>query len=352
MSLLPTSKGRSTSPSHATSGERGPVNYDAAGTAGISSSSNVPLSRQSVFVPAADPADGMASSSSLLPLAAPSTPAPLLQPPPPGKKRTGGARSTAAAAVAVSTASRRNRAHRPDLLHALSGMSGSRPSSERELVGDYSMDELEDVPLQPDTTRAPDNQQGRTPNEWRVASGGSGGGGGRAASKEGGRASTAIPLEARGADDELQFSLGGDDDDDGETYESNDISANDARRKEEQGEIPHGDAMRNVDLSFPQHDSGGAGPTINGGDGNEDDRNNYKDDDVEDDDAVFHDDIDDLEGQSLRGHLQHELPFEPTTKRERTWMWTSVALVVTLTIVSVSIAVDWIDWPGDGLGNN
>ncbi|PWO00899.1 hypothetical protein FA09DRAFT_118389 [Tilletiopsis washingtonensis] len=63
------------------------------------------------------------------------------------------------------------------------------------------------------------------------------------------------------------------------------------------------------------------------------------------------------------------LGFEPVTPREKMWMWTSVALVVVLTLVAVgecsagkqmratgsracvpAISLDWIDWPGDGIG--
>jgi hypothetical protein len=58
------------------------------------------------------------------------------------------------------------------------------------------------------------------------------------------------------------------------------------------------------------------------------------------------DDYDDVEQQTAL------LLFEPTTYREKSWMWFSVALVFVLTIVSIAIAVDWIDWPGDGIGKN
>lgn len=50
--------------------------------------------------------------------------------------------------------------------------------------------------------------------------------------------------------------------------------------------------------------------------------------------------------------LNTTLYFEPTTPREKLWMWTSVGLVATLTLVSIAIAVDWIDWPGDGIGKD
>lgn len=42
--------------------------------------------------------------------------------------------------------------------------------------------------------------------------------------------------------------------------------------------------------------------------------------------------------------------FEAITPREKGWMWTSVALVTLLTVVSVLICTDVIDWPGDGIG--
>lgn len=63
--------------------------------------------------------------------------------------------------------------------------------------------------------------------------------------------------------------------------------------------------------------------------------NTQKDDDVDDEVA-----------------MSSNLHFEPTTAREKWWMWVSVALVVLLTLVSVAIAVDWIDWPGDGIGKD
>jgi hypothetical protein len=46
------------------------------------------------------------------------------------------------------------------------------------------------------------------------------------------------------------------------------------------------------------------------------------------------------------------LYFEPTSAREKLLMWSSVGLVVALTLVSIAIAVNWIDWPGDGIGKD
>ncbi|PWN41975.1 hypothetical protein IE81DRAFT_149814 [Ceraceosorus guamensis] len=44
------------------------------------------------------------------------------------------------------------------------------------------------------------------------------------------------------------------------------------------------------------------------------------------------------------------LDFEHTTAKERVWMWSACFLVACLTIVAVAISIDWIDWPGDGIG--
>lgn len=66
-----------------------------------------------------------------------------------------------------------------------------------------------------------------------------------------------------------------------------------------------------------------------------------------DDDDDFDDD--DLE-RGLATNQKRLLHFESITPREKAWMWTSVGLVTVLTVVSIAISVDWIDWPGDGLG--
>lgn len=76
--------------------------------------------------------------------------------------------------------------------------------------------------------------------------------------------------------------------------------------------------------------------------------------DEDDEDNILYGDQDvDLEARDgdARG-CAYELPFEPTTRRERTWMWTSVVFVIALSMVSIAIAVDIIDWPGDGIGKN
>lgn len=81
-----------------------------------------------------------------------------------------------------------------------------------------------------------------------------------------------------------------------------------------------------------------------------DNSSTYDDLDLE---AAEHNPFDDEEDE-YDGHLGREvkLPFESTTKRERVWMWASTAIVIALSIVSIAIAVDWIDWPGDGIGKN
>lgn len=63
------------------------------------------------------------------------------------------------------------------------------------------------------------------------------------------------------------------------------------------------------------------------------------------------DEYDDMERQEYRDSTL-VLPFEKTTKRERLWMWISVVTVVGLTVTSIAISTDWIDWPGDGIGQN
>lgn len=79
----------------------------------------------------------------------------------------------------------------------------------------------------------------------------------------------------------------------------------------------------------------------------------YQDDEYLDDDDVDYDnnddDDDDLE-RGLAANQKRLLHFEAVTPRERVWMWTSVGLVMVLTAVSIAISVNWIDWPGDGLG--
>ncbi|UZJ52113.1 hypothetical protein CBS101457_001433 [Exobasidium rhododendri] len=80
--------------------------------------------------------------------------------------------------------------------------------------------------------------------------------------------------------------------------------------------------------------------------------NHYKNeaqDDLQDDDDDDDDDDDYSDGDDMR---RTGLVFETTTAREKSWMWISVGLVLLLTSVSVAIAVDWIDWPGDGIGHD
>jgi hypothetical protein len=43
--------------------------------------------------------------------------------------------------------------------------------------------------------------------------------------------------------------------------------------------------------------------------------------------------------------------FERVQNGEASWMWISVVLVTALSIVSLLVSYDVIDWPGDGLGN-
>lgn len=63
---------------------------------------------------------------------------------------------------------------------------------------------------------------------------------------------------------------------------------------------------------------------------------------------LYEEDDDDYE--TRLGTKKSLLHFEKVTKREKAWMWCSVGFVAILTVVSVSISVDWIDWPGDGIG--
>lgn len=79
-----------------------------------------------------------------------------------------------------------------------------------------------------------------------------------------------------------------------------------------------------------------------------DNSSTYDDLDLEAADYDPYDDEEDEYGQLGRGEVK--LPFESTTKKERTWMWASTVFVIALSIISIAIAVDWIDWPGDGIG--
>lgn len=59
--------------------------------------------------------------------------------------------------------------------------------------------------------------------------------------------------------------------------------------------------------------------------------------------------------RSLEEGLLHQaghgkLDFEPMTRREKAWMWSSAVVVLLLFAVAISISKDWIDWPGDGIG--
>lgn len=70
-------------------------------------------------------------------------------------------------------------------------------------------------------------------------------------------------------------------------------------------------------------------------------------------DAAEYNPFDDEEDEyDYEGRGEVKLPFESTTKRERIWMWASTGIVIALSFISIAIAVNWIDWPGDGIGNN
>ncbi|PWN34335.1 uncharacterized protein FA14DRAFT_157001 [Meira miltonrushii] len=79
-----------------------------------------------------------------------------------------------------------------------------------------------------------------------------------------------------------------------------------------------------------------------------DNSSTYDDLDLEAADYDPYDDEDDEYGHMGMGEVK--LPFESTTKKERIWMWASTGVVIALSLVSIAIAVDWIDWPGDGIG--
>lgn len=49
---------------------------------------------------------------------------------------------------------------------------------------------------------------------------------------------------------------------------------------------------------------------------------------------------------------RRRLDFEALTGRERASYWITALLVLGLFIVGIAIGVDWIDWPGDGIGKD
>ncbi|CAO1616163.1 unnamed protein product [Parajaminaea phylloscopi] len=54
-------------------------------------------------------------------------------------------------------------------------------------------------------------------------------------------------------------------------------------------------------------------------------------------------------GKGYPGRRRH-LQFEALTTKEKMSYWTTLVLVIALSLVAIGIGVDWIDWPGDGLG--
>jgi hypothetical protein len=138
------------------------------------------------------------------------------------------------------------------------------------------------------------------------------------------------------ARDEEQFRIGSDTED----QTTLNASAYDDIDDEEQYDKPGGVNYANGhSLSDQNH--------VNGGRPEEDERTLFGYDQEYDE---YDDYNDDLEAGLRRGTAAVKLPFESTTSREKLWMWTSVAFVLALSMVSLAIAVDWIDWPGDGIG--
>lgn len=151
--------------------------------------------------------------------------------------------------------------------------------------------------------------------------------------------------------DEFQFDIGpSSDDDDNDT--NNKQNVNEVEENGLSGPSDHGRRMNSTSTSHRSNGKHVESSHFADADRQIDNSSTYDDLDLEAAQEYNHFDDEDEGEYGFPGEREIKLPFESTTKRERIWMWASTGVVIALSMVSIAIAVDWIDWPGDGIGNN